>query len=564
MCRENVIGVENEKEELDIVKVAELFIRCLEEEGVQYIFGVPGEETLDLMEALHNSTIKFIVTRHETGAAFMAGMIGRLTGRPGVCLSTLGPGATNLLTGVADANMNRAPIVAITAQAGMNRQHKESHQAYDLVSLYQPVTKWSASIRTPDITPEVIHKAFQVATAEKPGATHIELPEDIAALDTQMKPIQFHQTKNPDVTASDHVIQRATEIIQQAQKPLIICGNGVARDLAEKQVQQFAETLQAPVTETFMGKGSLPTTHPLSFMTMGIPGRDYIDIGLENADLIITIGYDMVEYRPENWNKQKTPILHIDTQEAEIDTHYPVCFSVLGDLSENLKKLSSHLQPNKKSQNIHPFYQELHTRMQQELHEHDQDTQFPLKPQKIITDLKSVLDEKDIVLSDVGAHKIWMGRMYPANHPNTCLISNGLASMGYALPSAIATKMIYPKRKVVAVVGDGAFLMTGMELETAVRLQLPLVILLWRDNGYGLIGWKQRTHFDRASHVEFGNPDFVTLAQSFGAEGYRIEQYSDLIPTLQKALQADKPVIIDCPVDYAENMKLTNKLLELK
>jgi acetolactate synthase-1/2/3 large subunit len=543
------------------MKVAELLIRCLEAEGVEYIFGIPGEETLDLMEALNQSKIEFIVTRHETGAAFMAGMIGRLTGKPGVCLSTLGPGATNLLTGVADANMNRTPVIAISAQAGMNRQHKESHQAYDLVSLYQPVTKWSASIRTPEITPEVVHKAYQIATSEKPGATHIELPEDIAAMETDASVIQFYQTLNEDVQASDAVIQEAAQILKQVKKPLILCGNGVIRDRAEQEVVRFAEQLQAPVTETFMGKGSIPSEHPLALMTTGIPGRDYIDLGLEETDLIITIGYDMVEYRPDNWNKQKTPILHIDTQGAETDVHYPVRYAVIGSLADNLKRLTALLEPRKQ---LDPFYQKLRQRMQNELHEHDADNAFPLKPQKIIADLKSTLNKEDIVLSDVGAHKIWMGRMYRTDLPNTCLISNGLASMGYALPSAIAAKMVHPERKVVAVVGDGSFQMTGMELETAVRLKLPLVILLWRDDGYGLIGWKQRTHFHHASYVDFGNPDYVALAKAYGAEGYRVESHPDLVPLLQKALTQDRPVVIDCPVDYDENMKLTQKLLHLK
>ncbi|SHE63101.1 acetolactate synthase-1/2/3 large subunit [Seinonella peptonophila] len=539
------------------MKVAELFVRCLENEGVEYIFGVPGEETLDLMEALKDSKIEFIVTRHETGAAFMAGMMGRLTGKPGVCLSTLGPGATNMLTGVADANMNRAPIVAITAQAGMNRQHKESHQAYDLVSLYRPVTKWSASIRTPETTGEIIHKAFQLATTEKPGATHIELPEDIARLPVDGQPIQSSHPNKLQIEATDQSIQHAAELINHAKQPIILCGNGVARNKAEQQVLQLAEHIQTPVTETFMGKGTLPSNHPLAMLTTGFPGKDYIQVAFAKADLIITIGFDMFEYRPDRWNAQRTPILHIDSLEAEIDAHYPVRGEVVGDLQENIKRLIHALTPREQ---MDEWYQELRTRMREEIISMGEEEGYPLKPQRIMADLKSVLAHEDLILSDVGAHKIWMGRMYPADLPNTCLISNGLASMGYALPSAIAAKMVHPERNVVAVVGDGSFLMTGMELETAVRHQLPIIILIWRDDGYGLIQWKQLSQFQHSAYIKFGNPDFVSLAESFGALGYRVNQTNELVPILQKALTAKQPVIIDCPVDYTENMDLTKRL----
>lgn len=547
------------------MNVAELMIKCLEKEGVKYIFGVPGEENLDFMDAILDSSIEFIVTRHETGAAFMAGMVGRLTGRPGVCLSTLGPGATNMMTGVADANMNRSPLVAITAQASMDRQHKESHQAYDLISMYRPITKWNASIRTPEITPEVVQKAFNIATSEKPGATHIELPEDIAGMDVGVSPLdRYYEIPNATsrITAKADVVDRAAKVIADARKPLILCGNGVTRDRAEKELRQFAEKLQAPVTETFMGKGALPWDHPLCLMTTGIPGRDFIDCGFEYADLVITVGYDMVEYPPANWNKNgKTPVLHIDTKEAETDAHYPVVLNVVGDLSANLEQLTKSIRQRREQDE---YYTKLKNQMDQECQQYINDDGFPMKPQKIVADLRSVLTDRDIVISDVGAHKIWVGRMYHANEPNTCLISNGLASMGYGLPGAIGAKLVHPDRKAVAVVGDGSYQMVGMELETAVRLRLPIVILLWRDGGYGLIEWKQLNEFQRPSHIEFGNPDFCELARSYGAEGFRVEKAEDLIPALNKAFQADGPVLIDCPVDYRENVRLTEKLNEFR
>ncbi|HET7627916.1 MAG TPA: acetolactate synthase large subunit [Bacillales bacterium] len=541
--------------------VAELLVKCLEEEGVHYIFGVPGEENLAFMDALLESDIEFIVTRHETGAAFMAGMIGRLTGRPGVCLSTLGPGATNMLTGVADANMDRSPLVAITAQASMNRQHKESHQTYNLVGLYRPVTKWNASIRAKEITAEVVRKAFNVATSEKPGATHIELPEDVASMEIDGSPLDPSYELPNLIVARDETIDKAAKLINEANRPLILCGNGVTRDLADKEIQAFAEKTQTPVTETFMGKGAMPWKNPLCLMTAGVPGRDYIDCAFEYADLIITIGFDMAEYPPMKWNKEERPILHIDSLEAETDMHYPVRLNVVGDVSENLRRITEKVGKRRK---IDPYYAKLRERMEEDVHQHDQDESFPVKPQRIISDLQAVLSKEDIVLSDVGAHKVWMGRMYHADEPNTCLISNGLASMGYALPGAIAAKIVNPDRKVVAVVGDGALQMTGMELETAVRLQLPIVILLWRDSGYGLIEWKQEAEYGRPSNIKFGNPDFIAWAKSYGAEAFRVEKTKDLVPFLEKAVKLKGPVLIDCPVDYEENLKLTESMKAMK
>ncbi|HEX7064258.1 MAG TPA: acetolactate synthase large subunit [Bacillales bacterium] len=537
--------------------VAELFIKCLEEEGVKYIFGVPGEENLAFMDAVLESDIEFIVTRHETGAAFMAGLMGRLTGKPGVCLSTLGPGATNMLTGVADANMDRSPLVAITAQAGMDRQHKESHQTYNLIELYKPVTKWNASIRAREITPEVVRKAFSTAKDEKPGATHIELPEDIAGMDIDVSPMDTRYEKPHMVEAKDETIAEAADIINKAKKPLILCGNGITRDYADKEIQAFAEKIQTPVTETFMGKGAMPWKNPLCMMTAGVPGKDWINCGFDYADLIITVGFDMAEYPPAKWNQSDTPILHIDTIEAETDFHYPVRLNVIGDLSENVGKITDAVKPRDE---VDPYYQDLREKMVADSKEYEQDNSFPVKPQRIISDLQSVLSKEDIVLTDVGAHKIWMGRMYHADEPNTCLISNGLASMGYALPGAIAAKMVDPDKNVVAVVGDGAYQMTGMELETAVRLELPIVILLWRDDAYGLIEWKQMNEYGRPSNISYGDPDFVALAKAYGAEGLRVEKTEDLVPTLEQALKLKKPVLIDCPVDYSENMKLTERL----
>jgi acetolactate synthase I/II/III large subunit len=538
------------------MKVAQLFIKCLEQEGVQYMFGVPGEENIDLMDAVLDSSIKFIVTRHETSAAFMAGTYGRLTGKPGVCLSTLGPGATNLLTGVANSNMDLNPIVAITGQAGLDRQHKISHQYYDLVHIYEPVTKWNAQVKKGEIVPEMVRKAFQVATQEKSGATHIDLPNDVAGMEVNASPLKI--TSHTLSEAGEQVIQAAAKLIEQAKHPLILAGNGITRGNASDQFRALVEKIKIPVVHTFMGKGALPWTNQLSLLTAGLGGKDYITCGFHQSDLIIAIGFDIAEYQPKNWNPNgATPILHIDTEEAETDENYPVKLNVIGDINENLKKLQQVISPIERN---NTWVAGVRQNSLEELEQFKEDASFPVKPQKIISDLRSVLKEDDIVISDVGAHKMWMARLYHTYQPNTCLISNGLASMGIAVPGAISAKLVHPDRTVVAVCGDGSFQMTGAELETAKRLNLPIIILLWRDEGYGLIEWHQMKKFNRSSNVKFGNPDFIQLAKSYGFEALQIKQTEDLKPTLEKAIAMNKPVLIDCPVDYSENMKLTKKL----
>ncbi len=538
------------------MKAAELLIRCLENEGVEYIFGVPGEENIDVMDALHDSTIQFILTRHETSAAFMAGAYGRLTGKPGVCLATLGPGATNLLTGVANANMDLCPIVAITGQAGLSRQHKVSHQYYDMVSVYEKVTKWNAQIKTPEIVPEVVRKAFHVATEEKTGATHIELPEDIAGMEVDSSPL--YVVPHHLAEADGPVINQAAEMLEKAKHPLILAGNGVTRGNAAEALRDLVTIANLPVVHTFMGKGAVPWTDEHSLLTAGIGGDDYITCGLDEADLIMAVGFDMAEYSPKSWNPEgQTPVLHIDTREAEIDACYPVRLQVVGNLQENITNIKEALSEKAGDRT---WISHVRSKAFSELESYQNDEAFPVKPQKIIADLRSVLAEDSIVISDVGAHKMWMARMYHSYQPNTCLISNGLASMGVAVPSAIAAKLVHPERQVVAVCGDGSFQMTSAELETAKRLNVPIVILLWRDEGYGLIEWHQMKAFNRSSHIKFGNPDFEQLAKSYGFEALKIEKTKELKPIIEKALAMNKTVLIDCPVDYRENMKLTEKL----
>jgi acetolactate synthase-1/2/3 large subunit len=536
---------------------AELLVRCLENEGVRYIFGIPGEENIDVMDALLSSPIKFVTCHHEQGAAFMADVWGRLTGEPGVCMSTLGPGATNLVTGYADANMDRAPIVAIAGQGSTARLHKESHQILDLVQLFAPISKYSTQVLTPDITPEIVRKAFKVAKSEKPGGAFIDFPENIAEMPCDRKPIPVQHAYIP--SPPDAKIAQAARIIGEAKNPIILAGNGVIRQKAADSLVSFAEVLKIPVANTFMAKGIMPFSNELSLGTIGLKARDIPWFAFEKADVVICIGYDMVEYHPDMWNPDNDKvIIHIDALPAEVDANYIVACGVLGDIGESLRGIALKAKPRKQI-----GFREIRKQIQADRAEYSKDREFPVKPQKIVWDVRECLGPEDIAISDVGAHKMWMSRMYRAERPNTCIISNGFAAMGIAVPGAIAAKLAYPERKVIAVTGDAGFMMNSQEIETALRMKTPLVILVWNDQEYGLITWHQLRHFGRPAYIDFKNPDFVKYAESFGAKGYRIRKTEELVPTLKKAFADNTVVVIDCPVDYRENMKLTARLKAL-
>ena len=539
------------------MKAAELFVRCLENEGVEFIFGVPGEENLDVMDALLDTSIKFITTRHEQGAAFMADVYGRLTGKAGVCLATLGPGATNLVTGVADANMDHAPVVAIAGQASTHRLHKESHQVLDLELMFQPITKYSSRLLTPDIISEVVRKAFKLAQTEKTGACFIEFPENIAEMEIEAKPLPVKHPVPPEPPAEK--VARAAKLISEAKNPIILAGNGVVRGRAWRQLAQFAEQLNIPVANTFMAKGVIPFKHPMAMGSAGLQAKDYVSCGFDKADLIICVGYDLVEYHPYLWHPtQDRTIIHIDQSPAEVDAYYNIEAGVTGDIKHSLLRIMQLAAPHTGN-----AMRGLRRALIEDMNQHKDDDSVPMKPQKIIWDLRTAMQLEDIAVVDVGAHKMWMARMFRCEYPNTCVISNGFASMGIAVPGAIGAKFAYPDRKVVAVTGDAGFLMNSQEIETAIRLKLAIVILIWNDGGYGLIEWKQMNQFGRPSHVDFNNPDFVKYAESFGARGYRVTRERPLQAILEQALADDTVSIIDCPVDYGENLKLTAKLGEM-
>lgn len=542
------------------MKAADLFVRCLEVEGITHIFGVPGEENADFMISLEGSSIRFVLTRHEQGAAFMAEVYGRLTGNPAGCLGTLGPGSTNLITGVADANMDRAPMLVLTGQGETTRQHKESHQVMDVVAMYEPVTKWAHAIRHPDNIPEVVRKAVRTARTEKPGAVLIELAEDIARLDATTQPMPVRRFRRP--APEDAVVDEAFELIRSAERPLIIAGNGTIRRRASSELRRLCEQTGIGVVSTFMAKGCVDMDTEYCLYTIGLQARDHITCAIEAADLLMTVGYDMVEYPPRLWNPGGDKVvIHIDFLPAEIDRHYHPHVELIGDIAAALSMLSERFadQPGA-CVDLHQQHA-VRQAIKDEIAEHrDDQTQGKIRPQKVMWDLRQALGPKDIVLSGVGAHKMWVARYFHCHEPNTCLISNGFCSMGMPLPGAIAADMVHPDRNIFAVVGDGDFLMNVQEMETARRLNANINVMVWVDGGYGLIAWKQDNEFHRHTDLSFGNPDWMQLAEAFGWQGQVIDASANLRPAIDQALGHDGPSLIVIPIDYRENVLLTERL----
>ncbi len=536
---------------------AQFLVECLEQEKVEYVFGIPGEENLEVVKALQNSRIQFIITRHEQGAAFMADVYGRLTGNAGVCLSTLGPGATNLVTGVADAQSDGAPMIAITGQVGTDKMHLTSHQYLDLVKMFEPITKRSKQIVRPESVNEIVRIAFKYAESEKPGACHIDLPVNVARKPVSPAEKPLHKQENPKEMAEFQEIEEAASLIFQAKNPVILAGSGAVRNHTSKALTAFAEHLKIPVINTMMAKGIIPFDNPYAMWTIGIPQKDYVNKIIESADMVIAVGYDLVEYAPAKWNAQnRFEIIHIDTRPAHINKLYQPSVEVVGDISESLDNIRRRCSRTAQPEYIFSIKKQ----MVEADNRHESDTAFPMKPQKILCDVRKVMGAGDIVLSDVGAHKMWIAREYHCYEPNTCIISNGFASMGIALPGAITAKLVSPDKRVLAITGDGGFLMNVQELETAKRLKLAFVTLIFHDDSYGLIKWKEMDQYGESFCVDFSNPDFVKLAESFGLKGYRVTKAQELIPVLEEAFSQKEPTIIDCPVDYNENSKLTETL----
>ncbi len=536
-------------------RASDVFVECLEAEGVKHVFGIPGEETLDLNESLARSSIEFVPVRHEQGGAYIADVCGRLTGHAGVCLGTLGPGALNLITAVADAFLDRAPLVALTGQGDLERMHKESHQYIDLLRVMRPVTKWNARLSDPRIIPEVVRKAFKLAEAEKPGATHIELPEDVMEKEIEAAPLPRREAVEPEPQARE--LLRAADLIHGALNPVVLAGNGAIRNRATPAVREFVRATGIPVAETFMGKGLLPADDPKQLGSVGLQSGDYAMAGFEDADVVLAIGYDLVEHSPQHWNAGRDKkIVCIDSLPAEIDEYFIPHVELVGDLYHILTRLAEECRHVPHTGGSARLREVVLGRFEAAKH----DDGFPVQPPRALWEIRQALGRKDILVSDVGLHKLWIGRMFPAYEPNTVLIANGLAGMGFALPAAIAAKLVHPDRKVVAVSGDGGFLMNCQELETAMRLKTAFVTVIWEDGSYGSIVWKQDKKFGEHFGVDFANPDFVKLAESFGMPAWRCDSAGDFGRRLEHALTLDVPSLLVLPIDYSIDVAISEEL----
>ena len=535
------------------MKASDLFIKALENEGVEYIFGIPGEENLDFLDSLKDSHIKLILTRHEQGAGFMAATYGRLTGKPGVCLATLGPGATNFVTPSCYSQLGAMPMLMITGQKPIKKSKQGQFQIVDIVKMMHPITKYTKQIVNANNITTVTREAFRIAIEERPGAVHIELPEDIAAeelSDYHIVPVADVRRPIANTTALDQVVQR----ILDAKSPLLLIGAGANRKRTAKALLNFVEKTQIPFFNTQMGKGVIDERHSLFLGTAALSSNDYLHCAIDRADLIINIGHDVIEKPPFIMNKGGAEVVHINFNAPQIDEVYFPQYSVIGDIASSIESLSEVLIPSPKWD--FSFYHRIKQYIDEHIQEGSDNNSFPIKPQRLVADIRKALPENGIVTLDNGVYKIWFARNYTAYQPNTLLLDNALATMGAGLPSAMAAKMVRPDSIVISVCGDGGFMMNSQEIETAVRLNLHIIVIILKDNAYGMIKWKQSGMNMPNFGLDYGNPDFVKYAESYGAKGHALKSTEGFIPLLQSC-QKDKSVhIIEVPVDYSENQKV--------
>ncbi len=529
------------------MKASDLFVKQLEEEGVEYVFGLPGEENLDFLESLRTSRIKLILTRHEQTAAFMAATYGRLTGKAGVCFSTLGPGATNLMTGVAHAQLIGAPLVSISGQKALRENRQARFQLIDVVSMMRPITKQSLSIVDPSMTPTIVRNAFRLAQAERPGAVHIELPEDVAETDTPAAVQKRGYMRRP--SPDPEVIARAAQLINDSRHPLIVLSSGANRKLITAQLEQFIEKTGIYAVQTQMGKGVLSDDSPYSLFATGIHRRDYVNCGIDKADLILTIGYNIVEYPPSVWNRNiDKKIINIDFVEAESDKYFNPEVEVIGDISRSLRLLGERTTGKKDPEVFRSFREFLNKKLSLDFKK-----SYPLQPQEIVRHVRNVMAEDDILSLDNGIYKLWFARLYKTYKPNTFLVDNAFATMGAGMPAGLAAKLLHPEKRVLAVVGDGGFMLNSREIETALRYGIALVVLILNDNAFGFIKWEQQGKGFKNFGLDYSNPDFVKYAESYGAEGIKVNNGDVLSEVLEDAFSRKKAVLVECPVDYSVN-----------
>lgn len=538
------------------MKASDLFVAQLEEEGVEYIFGLPGEENLDFLESLRTSRIKLIVTRHEQAAAFMAATYGRLTGRAGVCFSTLGPGATNLVTGVAQAQLIGAPLVSISGQKALTDNWQGRFQLVDIVRMMEPLCKKAVSITDPGMIPTVIRNAFKLAEAERPGAVHIELPEDVAEDDTDAFVQKRSEIKNP--SPDPESVKEAADMIREAKNPLIIVSSGANRKEITEELEYFTGKTGIYLVHTQMGKGVVPDDCIYSLFATGIHARDYVNCGIDGADLIITVGYNIVEYPPYLWNGQlNKKIINIDFVESVPDRYFNPTIEVIGDIASSIRALAEDIKEKREF----PFFENIRLFVEEKINAAPRE-KYPPFPQSIVHSVRKALGREDIITLDNGIYKLWFSRLYKTYAPNTILVDNALASMGGGLPAGITAKLLYPEHHVLTICGDGGFMMNCQELETAIRYGIPIVVLILNDNAFGFIKWEQKTLHFKDFGLDFGNPDFSLFAESFGAVGIKVKEGDDLTEILEKAFSLNTIVIIECPIDYSVNFETFS--IELK
>jgi acetolactate synthase I/II/III large subunit len=538
------------------MKASDLFVAQLEEEGVEYIFGLPGEENLDFLESLRTSKIKLIVTRHEQAAAFMAATYGRLTGKTGVCFSTLGPGATNLVTGVAQAQLIGAPLISISGQKALADNWQGRFQLVDVVRMMEPLCKKAVSITDPGMIPTVIRNAFKHAEAEKPGAVHIELPEDVAEEETDAEVQKRSEIKIP--SADPEAVKKAVTMICEAKNPLIIVSSGANRKEITEELEVFTEKTGIFLVHTQMGKGVVPDDCIYSLFATGIHARDYVNCGIDGADIIITVGYNIAEYPPYLWNgKLDKKIINIDFVESVPDRYFNPTVEVIGNIASSIKELAASI-PEKRE---FPFFKKTRSFIEDKINAIPTE-KYPPLPQSIVQRVRNALGREDIITLDNGIYKLWFSRLYKTYAPNTILLDNALATMGGGLPAGIAAKLLYPERRVLAICGDGGFMMNCQELETAIRYEIPLVILILNDNAFGFIKWEQKKMNFKDFGLDIGNPDFPLFAESFGAVGIKVREGDDITKILDNAFSLNKVAVIECPIDYSVNYETFS--IELK
>ena len=539
------------------MKASDLFVKALEAEGVEYVFGIPGEENLDLLESLRNSGIRLILTRHEQGAGFIAATYGRLTGKVGVCLATLGPGATNLVTPAAYAQLGAMPMLLITGQKPIKTSKQGRFQVIDVVDMMRPITKYTAQVVSGDRIPSIVREAFRLAHEERPGAVHIELPEDIAAEQTSAQLIPPSSPRRP--IAEYKAITRAVSMIEEARSPVLLIGAGANRKLTAKMLAQFVARTGIPYITTQMGKGVLDEGGELFLGNTALSDGDFVHRVIERADLIINVGHDVVEKPPFFMRPNGVRVIHVNFESAAVDPVYFPQLEVIGDIANSIWQIKEQIEPQD-SWKLE-FFRDVHDAYVAHRADLEHDDRFPILPERVVRDIRRAMPRDGIVALDNGVYKIWFARNYPAHYPNTLLLDNALATMGAGLPSAMAAKLVNPDKPVIAVCGDGGFMMNSQEMETAVRLGLHLVVIILRDDAYGMIKWKQ-AHMKFADFgLDYGNPDFVLYAQSYGARGWRIDATDQLLPRVQACLAEPAVHLIDVPVDYSLNDETLNKTI---